>query len=133
MWHTPSERVDRDLTMKRKEILVEELIRWDNRYKERNEEIFFAVGKQFTLADIFLFPQLALLVHCGYPIRLHPSISNRTKTSAGKSTVFPSFSDSYYEHLRHRPSIETSFPPHWLKHTSTILADCADFFPKTEL
>jgi glutathione S-transferase len=62
---------------KRKELLVNELIQWDNRFKQHNKDIFYALGNQFTLADIFLFTQLAFLGHCSYPIQLHEQLGNR--------------------------------------------------------
>ncbi|CAF3622757.1 unnamed protein product [Rotaria sordida] len=112
IWHTPPERYNIDLLNKRKEILVDELIRWNNRFKQKNQENLYAVGNLFTLADIFLLPQLAFLVHCGYPIRLHEQL------------------DSYYKHLCDRPSIHQSFPPHWLTTTSNILTDCSNLILK---
>ncbi len=84
IWHTPPERHNVDLLKKRKEILVNELIRWNNRLKGRSQETLYAVGNLFTLADIFLFPQLAFLVHCGYPIQLHEQLGNK-KTRIYKS------------------------------------------------
>jgi glutathione S-transferase len=79
IWHTPSDRYDIDLLKKRKEVLVDELMRWDNRFKQKNNEMLYAIGNQFTLADIFLFPQLAFLVHCGYPIQLHEQLGKKKK------------------------------------------------------
>ncbi|UJR25197.1 hypothetical protein I4U23_006550 [Adineta vaga] len=109
IWHTPQERYDFDLLKKRKETLVNELIRWNKRLKEHNQEIFYATGNLFTLADIFLFSQLAFFVHCGYPIELHEQLN------------------FYYKSLRDRPSIQQSFPPHWTRTTSNILNDCSKF------
>ena len=76
MWHTPSERYNTELLKKRKEILVDELIRWNNRFKQQDQEMLYATGNLFTLADVFLLPQLAFLVHCGYPIQLHEQLGN---------------------------------------------------------
>ncbi|CAF1120504.1 unnamed protein product [Adineta steineri] len=109
IWHTPPERYDINLLKKRKETLVNELIRWNNRLKGQNQETLYAIGNVFTLADVFLFPQLALLIHCGYPIQLHEQLGN-----------------FYYKHLCNRPSIHQSFPPHWSTTTSNILTDCSD-------
>jgi glutathione S-transferase len=81
IWHTPTERYNHDLLKQRQDALIMELIRWDTRFEQRNEDIFYAVGKQFTLADMFLFPQLALLVHCAYPIDLHRNIGSNKRVT----------------------------------------------------
>ncbi|CAF4586941.1 unnamed protein product [Rotaria sp. Silwood1] len=128
IWHTPSERHNIDLLNKRKGVLVDELIRWNNRFKQQNQENLYAVGNQFTLADIFLLPQLAFLVHCGYPIQLHQQLGNKKKIRQNLNKKL--FRNSYYKHLRDRPSVHRSFPPHWLTNTSNILADCSNLILK---
>ncbi|CAH1269744.1 Hypp4241 [Branchiostoma lanceolatum] len=57
----------------------------------------FIAGKDFTLADASLFPMIAFVVRNQLPLKER----------------FPRLA-SYYERLKERPSVKTSWPPHWL-------------------
>ncbi|XP_035665585.1 glutathione S-transferase A-like [Branchiostoma floridae] len=56
----------------------------------------YIAGKDFTLADTSLFPMLAFVVRNQLPLKER----------------FPCLA-SYYERLKERPSVKTSWPPHW--------------------
>ena len=68
-------------------MLISELIRWNDRFEARKEEVLYAIGQQLTLADLVLFPQVAFLVHCGYPIHFHPRIG-KEESFDGRRVVF---------------------------------------------
>ena len=67
----------------------------------------YLAGKDFSMADVILFPGIAFLVRVGF--KLAPR--------------FPHL-QAYFEKLKERPSIQASWPPHW-KDTpdGTMLAD----------
>ncbi|KAL5014837.1 hypothetical protein ScPMuIL_009107 [Solemya velum] len=71
-----------------------ELNIWEN-YLKKNGDGAFIVGKEFTMADVFLFPYVAFLVRMGLQIEKFPALS------------------TYYKRLCDRPSVQASWPPHW--------------------
>ena len=56
----------------------------------------FAAGKNFTMADVMLVPQLGILVRVGLKL----------------GEKFPSL-DAYYTRVCERASVKASWPPHW--------------------
>ncbi|XP_051811651.1 glutathione S-transferase A-like [Acanthochromis polyacanthus] len=52
-------------------------------------------GKEFTLADVLVFPDVAYLFYCGLSTERYPALAK------------------YYNSLKDRPSIKASWPPYW--------------------
>ena len=55
----------------------------------------FIVGDNLTMADVFFFPHLAVLVRGGFSFKARPRL------------------EQYYEKLSERPSIQASWPPYF--------------------
>ncbi|KAL5014676.1 hypothetical protein ScPMuIL_008946 [Solemya velum] len=72
----------------------EEIGRWES-YLKKNDEGDFLAGKVFTMADVFAFPLFAICVRFGLQLEKFPSLS------------------AYYKRLSERPSIKSTWPPHW--------------------
>jgi len=71
---------------------LEELKIWDKYAGEAD----FIAGSQFTLADLVLFPAVAIFVRYGLDLTKHaPNLKK------------------YYDRVVKRPSVEKSWPPHW--------------------
>ncbi|XP_078607002.1 glutathione S-transferase A-like isoform X1 [Branchiostoma floridae x Branchiostoma japonicum] len=77
-----------------KKALAEELKTWEGYLAQHGDS--YIAGKDFTLADTSLFPMLAFVVRNQLPLKER----------------FPCLA-SYYERLKERPSVKTSWPPHW--------------------
>ncbi|XP_051811637.1 glutathione S-transferase A-like [Acanthochromis polyacanthus] len=75
-----------------REALTAELKLWEGYLK--NTDCCLA-GKEFTLADVLVFPVIAYLFHFGLCSERHPAL--------GK----------YYNSLKERPSIKATWPPTW--------------------
>jgi len=71
-----------------------ELNRWEAIMKE-NGKGSYLVGKEFTMADIFLISTLLAFVRFGLDL-----------------TKFPSLKE-YYERVKERESVQKAWPPHW--------------------
>jgi len=105
IWHTPKEKVDTAHVTEKKKELNTELDRWEQYLTQQNTS--HIATEEFSLADVIFFPQLAFVVRMGYPISKFPKLKN------------------YYESVTKRPSIQKTWPPHWINTTnSTLLADC---------
>jgi glutathione S-transferase len=78
IWRTPDEERDKIYLERKKRELKEEISRWEEYLT--NEGFYFKsnrvlCGDEFSLADVFFFPQLAFAVRMGYPIERHPKLS----------------------------------------------------------
>ncbi|XP_067666029.1 glutathione S-transferase A-like isoform X2 [Haliotis asinina] len=60
-----------------------------------DEESDHLVGNNFTMADVFLFPYVAFFVRYGLDIGKYPAM------------------EAYYNKVKDRPSVKTTWPPHW--------------------
>ncbi|XP_067666035.1 glutathione S-transferase A-like [Haliotis asinina] len=60
-----------------------------------DEESDYLVGNTFTMADVFLFPCVAFFVRYGLDIGKYPAM------------------EAYYNKVKDRPSVKTTWPPHW--------------------
>lgn len=70
----------------------------------------YLVGEQFTMADVFFYPFLALIVRMG----------------ACLENKYPAL-NKYYQTVSERPSIKATPPPHWKDSPSPgILSDLCD-------
>ena len=85
------DKVDEEVLSERKKLLAEELLLWEGFLANSK----FLVGDQFTMADVFFFPHLAVLVRGGFSFEGRPNLKR------------------YYEQLSQRPSIVASWPPHF--------------------
>ncbi|XP_051811652.1 glutathione S-transferase A-like [Acanthochromis polyacanthus] len=77
-----------------KEALTAELKLWEGYLKKRSGDCCLA-GKEFTLADVLVFPVIAYMFRSGLSSERHPAL--------GK----------YYNSLKDRPSIKATWPPTW--------------------
>ena len=69
---------------------IKECTLWNNHISDE-----FVVGNTFTLADISVFPTIAFLIRLGLSLNAYPNLSG------------------YYERLKNRTSIKSTWPPHW--------------------
>lgn len=70
-----------------------EMARWEAHLEDGGS---YLVGDDISLADVVVFPGVAFLVRTGL------TLSKRTPTVA-----------AWYERMLERPSIQSSWPPHW--------------------
>jgi len=104
IFFTPKEQQDEEVIKKKKAAAKEELQRWEEIMKQQGSGSFIA-GKNFTMADVHIFPVLA------WAVRGSANLEN-----------FPALYE-YYERVSKRPSVEATWPPHWKVDT-----DKKDFF-----
>ncbi|XP_048461531.1 glutathione S-transferase A-like [Rhincodon typus] len=62
----------------------------------------YIAGKNFTMADVMLFPQVAFAVRFGLSTDKYPKLME------------------YYMKVKERPSIQASWPPHWKESPPTL-------------
>ncbi|KAF0047683.1 hypothetical protein F2P81_001316 [Scophthalmus maximus] len=94
-WFVPEgERHDSALERNR-EALATELKLWEG-YLQKVASGSYLAGKSFTLADVTVFPGIAYLFRFGLNEERYPKLTE------------------YYNLLKDRPSIKTSWPPTWL-------------------
>ncbi|KAF7668582.1 hypothetical protein LDENG_00001950 [Lucifuga dentata] len=95
-WKVP-EAERHDSALKRnKEALTAELKLWEG-YLEKLGSGSFLAGKNFSLADVAVFPVIAYVFYFGLSKEHYPKIAE------------------YYEKLSDCPSIKKTWPPTWLK------------------
>ncbi|XP_075931443.1 glutathione S-transferase A-like [Anarhichas minor] len=94
-----------DSAVKRnREALAAEIKLWEG-YLEKGSGSFLA-GKTFSLADVVVYPSIASLFHFQLCEERYPKLA------------------AYYNSLKVRPSIKTSWPPTWLEtHGPEMLHD----------
>uniref|UniRef100_A0A3Q1F1E3 Glutathione S-transferase A-like n=1 Tax=Acanthochromis polyacanthus TaxID=80966 RepID=A0A3Q1F1E3_9TELE len=78
------------------EALTAELKLWEGYLKKTVKDCCLA-GKEFTLADVLVFPYIAYMFHYGLSSERYPALAK------------------YYNSLKDRPSIKASWPPYWQK------------------
>ncbi|XP_034017457.1 glutathione S-transferase A-like [Thalassophryne amazonica] len=91
-WKVPEEERFDSAVKRNRETLTEEVKLWEGYLK-----FPFLAGKHFTLADVVFFPNVAYLFHFGLCPKRYPKL------------------DKYYNSLKDRPSIKTTWPPNWLE------------------
>ncbi|XP_045165868.1 glutathione S-transferase A-like [Mercenaria mercenaria] len=69
----------------------EELDRWNTILGDKD----YLCGNDFTMADVFFYPYLALLVRTGASLSGHPALKK------------------FYDRVSKRPSVQATWPPHW--------------------
>ncbi|KAM9495527.1 glutathione S-transferase A-like [Clarias gariepinus] len=78
------------------ENLKTELALWEG-YLEKMGKGSFLAGRHFSLADVVFFPILAFLPRFGLSKERYPNLM------------------AYYEMVKERPSVKSSWPPHWVE------------------
>ncbi|MBN3314642.1 GSTA transferase, partial [Atractosteus spatula] len=93
-WRVPeAERHDSALKRNR-EALAAELRIWEG-YFQKMDSGSYVAGKNFTMADVMFFPQIAFVFRFGLSQEKYPKLAE------------------YYSLVKERPSIKASWPPHW--------------------
>jgi len=86
------EKVDPEKAKKLVDTFLEELKHWE-KYASQGDYI---AGSTLTVADLLLFPSIALYHRMGLDLQKHaPNLFN------------------YYNRMLKRPSVEKTWPPHW--------------------
>uniref|UniRef100_UPI00398EB92D glutathione S-transferase rho n=1 Tax=Pristiophorus japonicus TaxID=55135 RepID=UPI00398EB92D len=100
-WRLPqNERHDSAVERNKKELNTE-LMLWEG-YLEKMGPDGYIAGKNFTMADVMLLPQVAYAVRFGLPTDKYPKLME------------------YYTRVKERPSIQASWPPHWKESPPTM-------------
>lgn len=93
-FNKPEER-DQATIDKRKDAFLDELKVWEG-YLEKLGGDSYIAGKDFSMADVIVFPHIALFVRLGVKL----------------GERFPRLA-AYFEKVKARPSVEATWPPHW--------------------
>ncbi|XP_062582104.1 glutathione S-transferase A-like [Saccostrea cucullata] len=91
-FETKEEDMDPEALTKKTKTLKEELEIWDGYLGKTGA---FLAGPDFSMADVYFFPFIAFGVRLGLNLDKFPNIK------------------AYYESACARPSIKTTWPPHW--------------------
>ncbi|XP_014263433.3 glutathione S-transferase A [Maylandia zebra] len=91
-WMVPEGERHDSAVKRNKEALTAELKLWEG-YLQASSG--FIVGKDFSLADVVVYPIVAYLFHYGLSEQRYPKLAE------------------YYKGLMNRPSIKASWPPTW--------------------
>ncbi|XP_048403189.1 glutathione S-transferase A-like [Stegostoma tigrinum] len=100
-WKFPENERHDSAVERNKKALKEELMLWE-RYLEKLGPGSYIAGKNFTMADVMLFPQVAFAVRFGLSTDKYPKLME------------------YYMKVKERPSIQASWPPHWKESPPTM-------------
>jgi len=89
------EDIDPEQLKAKKKAFAEELAVWEGYIKAQGDGGYL-VGKNFTMADVFVYPYIAFAVRMGLNLQANlPSMA------------------SWYDRITERPSVQASWPPHW--------------------
>ncbi|XP_046546345.1 glutathione S-transferase A-like [Haliotis rubra] len=88
----PKDKVDESRMIPKYKAARRELRLWEDYLSDDSD---FLVGNNFTMADVFLFPYVAFFVRYGLDIGKYPAM------------------EAYYNKVKDRPSVKTTWPPHW--------------------
>ncbi|XP_041360809.1 glutathione S-transferase A-like [Gigantopelta aegis] len=91
---TPKDKIDENLLKEKYEACRKEMTVWDEKLKKGGANAFIA-GTSFTMADCTLYPYLAIAKRLGLKMEKWSAL------------------DAYYNRLTDRPSVKTTWPPHW--------------------
>ncbi|XP_044027262.1 glutathione S-transferase A [Siniperca chuatsi] len=94
-WKVPEGERHDSAVKRNREALSTEVKLWE-RYLQKASGSFLA-GKNFSLADVVVYPSIAYLYRFGLCEERYPKLA------------------AYYNSLKDRPSIKTSWPPTWLE------------------
>ncbi|CAN0421950.1 unnamed protein product [Lampetra fluviatilis] len=93
-WIVPEAERHESAVTRNKQALGEELKLWEGYLAKLGSGSYIA-GKNFTLADVVFFPNLAFCFRFGLSVDKYPHLS------------------AYYSLVKERPSVQASWPPHW--------------------
>ncbi|RXM99419.1 Glutathione S-transferase A [Acipenser ruthenus] len=93
-WRVPEDERHDSAVKRNKEALSAELQLWEG-YFQKMDAGSYAAGRNFTMADVMVFPQIA------YAFRFGLSPEKFIKLG------------EYHNLVKKRPSVEASWPPHW--------------------
>ncbi|XP_023131541.2 glutathione S-transferase A-like [Amphiprion ocellaris] len=93
-YKVPEEERHDSAVQRNKEALTAELKLWEGYLKKTD---CCLAGKEFTLADVLVFPYIAYMFHYGLSSERYPALAK------------------YYNSLKDRPSIKATWPPYWQK------------------
>ena len=85
------DNLNQDDLNERRKALAEELDIWEGFLSKGT----YLTGTDFTMADVFFFPHLAIMVRGSLSFEKRPNLKR------------------YYEELSKRPSVAASWPPHY--------------------
>uniref|UniRef100_A0AAQ6IVZ4 Glutathione S-transferase rho n=1 Tax=Anabas testudineus TaxID=64144 RepID=A0AAQ6IVZ4_ANATE len=94
-WKVPEGERHDSAVKRNREALIAELKIWEE-YLKKGPGPYLA-GKDFTLADVTVYPSIAYLFRFGLCEKRHPKVAE------------------YYNSLKSRPSIKATWPPTWLE------------------
>nr|ACC64445.1 glutathione S-transferase [Channa maculata] len=94
-WKVPEGERHDSAVKRNREALISELKLWEG-YLQKGPGPFLA-GKNFSLADVVVYPAIAYLFRFGLCEERYPKLA------------------AYYNSLKSRPSIKTTWPPTWLE------------------
>ncbi|XP_051246437.1 glutathione S-transferase A [Dicentrarchus labrax] len=94
-WKVPEGERHDSAVKRNREVLSAELKLWEG-YLQKGSGCFLA-GKNFSLADVAVYPSICYLFRFGLCEERYPKLA------------------AYYNSLKDRPSIKTSWPPTWLE------------------
>ncbi|XP_060577393.1 glutathione S-transferase A-like [Ruditapes philippinarum] len=90
-WMNKEEEWDKKYLEEHTEKAKEELSRWNTILGDND----YLCGKEFTMADVFVYPVLAFLIRSGAKLPNQPALMQ------------------YYKRVTQRPSVQATWPPHW--------------------
>ncbi|XP_055504650.1 glutathione S-transferase A-like isoform X1 [Leucoraja erinacea] len=93
-WKVPENERHESALERNKKALNAELNMWEG-YLGKLPPNSHITGKNFTMADVMLFPQLACAFRFGLATDKYPRMFE------------------YYSRVKERPSVKASWPPHW--------------------
>ncbi|XP_066572096.1 glutathione S-transferase rho [Amia ocellicauda] len=93
-WRIPEAERHESALKRHKEALATEFQLWEE-YFQKMDAGSYVSGKNFTMADVMVFPQIAFAFRIGLSQEKYPKLTD------------------YYNLLKDRPSVQASWPPHW--------------------
>ncbi|XP_067853771.1 glutathione S-transferase A-like [Heptranchias perlo] len=100
-WKVPENERHDSAVERNKKALNIELMLWEG-YLDKMSPDSHIAGKNFTMADVMLLPQVAYAVRFGLSTDKYPKLME------------------YYTRVKERPSIQVSWPPHWKESPPTM-------------
>ncbi|XP_067905940.1 glutathione S-transferase A-like [Heterodontus francisci] len=100
-WSVPEPEQHVTALARNKTALSAEFALWEGYLGKMGPQSYIA-GKDFTMADVMLLPQLALCVRFGLSQKRYPCLLD------------------YYNRVKERPSIQATWPPHWRETAPTM-------------
>uniref|UniRef100_A0A3Q0SZ11 Glutathione S-transferase rho n=1 Tax=Amphilophus citrinellus TaxID=61819 RepID=A0A3Q0SZ11_AMPCI len=94
-WRVPENERHDSAFKRHKEALTAELKLWEGYLQKQKGSSSFLAGKNFSMADVIVFPSVAFLFRMGLCEESYPNLAE------------------YYKGLKDRPSIKATWPPTW--------------------